>query len=757
MEKKTSSYFKHLFKSLDVFLALFVGLILAVCLWYLDLYDIFYRIKPSYAGWLKAIYNGALFTAIAGCFVALYPTLKEKTIIKGDILLLGLTSLSLVSTILFGINGNIIACVLWAIAIVISVIYFSSRIKEHETNDELESLVSTNSYYATLTRKYNIMLLFLTGVVIAVVGLLLIDKTSIFTGKPKYYVVGAVLVCCVGSILHAVISKKAKVGWIDACLVVLMTVIAFGFNYIVKLKDPRIVRFIFLWILGALSVGFSIVIRSIFCDTNMAVKVEKKRFPNYLGVVFSKYHFSFIALLGVVAGFCVSLVTRYGRISEMFSNVRSSIFAIIAIMIIIYTLAIIVLGVMKNGYTSKKANLLDAGLCISFVGGVFGLGMVYVSFSYQRLILVLVPTLFALISMCYRMTKVDLVSQEFVEEDSTISVDVKLVIDGDEIKAYCDGAEVEVNVVRNNETEVTTNDDAVVEDDTNDSSKEEEVDSVSPSQETVVEDNNQKVSSEERLIIAKRSFENKIKFASPKAKKYYSEIKNALMVYKTKSRVSKKAEVFRKKGLLAKISVSGKSIRVHLALDPTQYDENKYHQIDLGARRAFKEVPFTMKIRSDLACKRAIELIDELALSRGLKANKKYEKVNYAEGLDIDGVAILEKLGLIDQLTTIATKQQAENLTDDVLKFIPVVEMSRPLNEAVENVYIDTALKYVTDTISADTLHETRQIPATVELINVKARTGLDKKITVYADEIDPLAAKLVLLTGGKVFKIVRK
>ena len=88
---------------------------------------------------------------------------------------------------------------------------------------------------------------------------------------------------------------------------------------------------------------------------------------------------------------------------------------------------------------------------------------------------------------------------------------------------------------------------------------------------------------------------------------------------------------------------------------------------------------------------------------------------------------------------------------------IPTVTLSRPLNEDSENVYIDTALKYVEDTISADTLHAAHQIPATVEIINVKARTGLDKKITVYADEIDPLAAKLVLLTGGKVFKVVRK
>ena len=229
------------------------------------------------------------------------------------------------------------------------------------------------------------------------------------------------------------------------------------------------------------------------------------------------------------------------------------------------------------------------------------------------------------------------------------------------------------------------------------------------------------------------------------------------MEYKPKSRVSKKAEAFRKKGLFAKLSVSGKSIRLHLALDPKAYDESRYHQVDLGEKRAFKEVPFTMKIRSDLACKRALELIEELATQRGLKKNKKYERVDYALGLDIDGAAILEKLGLLDKLSDHVTKQQAEALTDDVLNYIPTITLPRTLNEESENVYLDTALKYVEDTISADTLHEVHQIPSTVDIIRVKARTGLDKRITVVADEIDPVAAKLVLLTGGKVFKVVRK
>ena len=436
----------------------------------------------------------------------------------------------------------------------------------------------------------------------------------------------------------------------------------------------------------------------------------------------------------------------------MFRHARPAFFAIIAILVTAGVLALIVYGIAKKGYKNPEANVLDFGLMAAFVGAVAGLGMIYCAFSVIRVVLVAIPLVFSVVSMFIRSRKVEVISQEVTEKNDDIVVDVKIVVDGDDIKAYCEGAEVEVTVINKTPVEAAPVEEAApaVEE-----KEEAPVEEAAPVEEVPVAE--AEVEAEDKLIIAKRSFENKIKFASPKAKNYYSDLKNAIMVYKTKARVSKKAEAFRKNGLFAKLSVSGKSIRVHLALDPLAYDVNKYHHVDLGSKRAFKEVPFTMKIRSDLACKRAIELIDELAAARGLKMNKKYVPVNYAEGLDIDGAAILEKLGLYDQLGDVATKQQAENLTDEVLNFIPTVTLAKPLNEESVNVYLDTELKYVENTISAETLHEAQRIPATVDTIVVKARTGLDKRITVVADEIDPLAAKLVILTGGKVFKVVRK
>lgn len=743
MEKK-NNYFKHLIKSMDVFVAVFVGFVLAACLWFVDFKDIFYTIKPSYATWLQAIYHGGVIAAVVGSLIALYPSLKEKTVVKSDVLLVVLTALSFLAAVLFGIIGSIVTCVLWAIAFIICVIYFASRMKEFDANGTSENVLDVKGYYATIARKYNFFLLVVIALVVSVIALVAVENGVLLTGMFKYYAAGFVAVALCGAVAQPLVKKDTKVGIIDALLVIAVLFSVFFSAFIIK-SDFKL-RYAFVYLIFLLGSAFALIFRSIFVSSNVKVAVAKKNLSNYHGQVFAKYGAFTPVVLGSIAGVCCSLVTRYGRISEAFRHVRPALFAIVAVLVTVGVLALIVYGIVKKGYKNPEANVLDFGLMAAFVGAVAGLGMVYCAFSYKRVILIAIPLVFSVVSMFIRSRKVEVISQEVVEKNDDIVVDVKIVVDGDDIKAYCEGAEVEVTIVNKTPVEAAPVEEAApaVEE------KEEAPVEEAPVAEAEVE-------AEDKLIIAKRSFENKIKFASPKAKNYYSDLKNAIMVYKTKARVSKKAEAFRKNGLFAKLSVSGKSIRVHLALDPLAYDVNKYHHVDLGSKRAFKEVPFTMKIRSDLACKRAIELIDELAAARGLKMNKKYVPVNYAEGLDIDGAAILEKLGLYDQLSDVATKQQAENLTDEVLNFIPTVTLAKPLNEESVNVYLDTELKYVENTISAETLHEAQRIPATVDTIVVKARTGLDKRITVVADEIDPLAAKLVILTGGKVFKVVRK
>ena len=83
----------------------------------------------------------------------------------------------------------------------------------------------------------------------------------------------------------------------------------------------------------------------------------------------------------------------------------------------------------------------------------------------------------------------------------------------------------------------------------------------------------------DKLVIRRTKFINKMKFTSDKTKEYYSQIKNLLLSYGTKNKVARRNEAFRKSGLVAKISISGKSLRLHLPLDPNDEERNiiKFH------------------------------------------------------------------------------------------------------------------------------------------------------------------------------------
>lgn len=70
-----------------------------------------------------------------------------------------------------------------------------------------------------------------------------------------------------------------------------------------------------------------------------------------------------------------------------------------------------------------------------------------------------------------------------------------------------------------------------------------------------------------------------MKFTSDKTKEYYSQIKNLLLSYGTKNKVARRNEAFRKSGLVAKISISGKSLRLHLPLDPNVKKDSQLQNI----------------------------------------------------------------------------------------------------------------------------------------------------------------------------------
>ncbi len=143
-----------------------------------------------------------------------------------------------------------------------------------------------------------------------------------------------------------------------------------------------------------------------------------------------------------------------------------------------------------------------------------------------------------------------------------------------------------------------------------------------------------------KLVIngKKVSFAEKILGLDKEIQEYFSSLYNELVSYKkVNSRLSYKCFSFRTgRKLLAKISVRGKTLTFHLALDVNALNKNVYFQRDMSHKKAYKDVPFTVKVKSGRGLKNAISLINVLANENGLVKNEKYERINATTLLSIN-------------------------------------------------------------------------------------------------------------------------
>ena len=132
----------------------------------------------------------------------------------------------------------------------------------------------------------------------------------------------------------------------------------------------------------------------------------------------------------------------------------------------------------------------------------------------------------------------------------------------------------------------------------------------------------------------------------PKVQGYYDEINNKFKsMRKINARVSTKGVSYRLgRELVAKLTIRGKTMKLHLALDVAKFEENIYFQKDMSDVKAYEEVPFTVKVRSDRGLKNAIKLINALAEEKGIENKSRYNQINStAELKDIIVKGVLEE------------------------------------------------------------------------------------------------------------------
>lgn len=129
----------------------------------------------------------------------------------------------------------------------------------------------------------------------------------------------------------------------------------------------------------------------------------------------------------------------------------------------------------------------------------------------------------------------------------------------------------------------------------------------------------------------RRSFTAKLIQSTEDKKRYYSEIKNELLSYRSvKARISWNTESFNKgRTHLAKLAIRGKTLCLCLALDPAELADSKYFYTDVSDKMRYRTVPIMIKIKSNRGVKHAKELIELLAARYDLKKKDDFEPVDY--------------------------------------------------------------------------------------------------------------------------------
>jgi len=145
-----------------------------------------------------------------------------------------------------------------------------------------------------------------------------------------------------------------------------------------------------------------------------------------------------------------------------------------------------------------------------------------------------------------------------------------------------------------------------------------------------------------------KEFRLKLMTLEPKKRERYNKVRNRLESYKKiKQKFSNTVDSYRYAGeLVAKMSIIGTTLRLHLALDPDSYDVNKYHQIDLSAKQKYIFVPFTLKLKGPTSVELALQLIDELMKGFDIPQQKGYKNKNFAQEVAEE----LKAAGLIEEI-----------------------------------------------------------------------------------------------------------
>ena len=128
-------------------------------------------------------------------------------------------------------------------------------------------------------------------------------------------------------------------------------------------------------------------------------------------------------------------------------------------------------------------------------------------------------------------------------------------------------------------------------------------------------------------------FEQRIVDADKDIQDAYNELKNEILSYGVKSRVSSSGDTFRlHRVTYVKITVAGKSLKLYFALNPDDYKDSTIPVQDASEKDTYAEIPLIFKVRSALSVRRCKQLIQDVMEKDHLE-QKEVESVNWVKEL----------------------------------------------------------------------------------------------------------------------------
>ena len=133
---------------------------------------------------------------------------------------------------------------------------------------------------------------------------------------------------------------------------------------------------------------------------------------------------------------------------------------------------------------------------------------------------------------------------------------------------------------------------------------------------------------------ARLSFFDRILLVDDELLDIYNEIKNDILSYGVKSRVSSAGDTFRlHRVTYMKMIFAGKKVKLYMKLNPEDFADSTIPHDNAGDKKLYEEIPFVFKVKSGLSIRRAKALIAEMMEKEGIQRVKEPGNFDYAREL----------------------------------------------------------------------------------------------------------------------------